>query len=86
MQIEAVIFKEIAGKVDYQTFVSVVNTVKKLEQIIDKGELSAEHYETLRTLMIMENNAGWEDRHSQRIQLLNDTMGKICEEFEKFLP
>lgn len=64
------------------------NTLKLIEEEKRKavGVKMAEVYVCLTKLQNSENNAGWEDRHSDRIKMLNEASMAICDEFEDFLP
>jgi len=43
-------------------------------------------YEVLRDLMYSINNAGWESRHSEQINMINNAMDRISQNFDEFLP
>lgn len=50
------------------------------------GEVDCEFYQVLCKLHNSENNAGWESRHSDRIQFLWDMMRVIEGRSEDYLP
>lgn len=62
--------------------------IEYIESIVDetKGRENAEFYEVLRQLISSINNAGWQDRHSQQIDTINEEMDRICGVYEKYLP
>ena len=65
------------------------NEIKALmqEEIINaRGIENAKFYDVLVTLNNSENNAGWEDRHSERISFTNKAMGDIAEDYNEYLP
>lgn len=84
-KVEELVFNTLGGKVDYQTYLAVVDMVNKISKDI-AGEAAAEYYDVFRKLLDSENNAGWEERHKHRIQILNDAQDKICLYFEEYLP
>lgn len=84
-KVEEVVFNTLNGEVDYQTYLKVVDMVNKITKDV-AGEAAAEYYDVFRKLLDSENNAGWEERHKERIQTLNDAKGKICLYFEEYLP
>ncbi len=51
-----------------------------------KGEESAESYEILRKLSNSINNAGWEERHSEIISMIENQMVRISTMYEDYLP
>lgn len=50
------------------------------------GKENAKFYSVLVSLSNSINNAGWEKRHSDQISLINNEIGKICDEYEEYLP
>ena len=70
---------------DMNLYNSVIELIQ--ESIIDaRGVESCKHYELLTKLMNNENNAGWEDRHSDRIEILRIATGNLIDDYEKYLP
>jgi antibiotic biosynthesis monooxygenase (ABM) superfamily enzyme len=68
---------------------ALYNEIKDLIQseiINARGVENAKFYETLIRLSNSENNAGWEDRHSNRIKIINDKMSAIADDYDSFLP
>ena len=66
-----------------------INEIKALiqEEIIDaRGIENAKFYDVLRKLSDSENNAGWEDRHSERISTINKSMGDMVDDYNEYLP
>ena len=63
-------------------------TIIYIERAIEdaKGEENSEFYSLTNKLLNSINNAGWEDRHSQQIQLLWDIQNQITNRYEKYLP
>jgi len=65
------------------------NEVKEIlvkhEQEI-KARENAKFYDHLRVLCDSENNAGWEERHSDRIRFINNIMSEIIDDYEEYLP
>ena len=59
-----------------------------IEKVIDetKGNENVEFYEVLRQLSTSINNAGWEERHSQHIDIINKAKYKISDKYEEYLP
>lgn len=51
-----------------------------------KGEENRDFYTVLSKLSNSINNAGWQDRHSQQINLINETQESIITNYEDFLP
>lgn len=65
------------------------NEIKALiqEEIIDaRGVENAKFYDVLVALNNSENNAGWEERHSERIAFTNKALGDIAEDYNEYLP
>ena len=65
------------------------NEIKALiqEEIIDaRGIENAKAYEVLTKLSNSENNTGWEDRHSERIAMINKAQSDITADYEMYLP
>lgn len=65
------------------------NEIKNLihnEIVKARGETNAKFYDLFRMLSNSENNAGWEDRHNERISFINKVMAEISEDYEEFLP
>lgn len=83
--VEEVCFNLVGGKVCYQDYLGITEQVKSLTEQAE-GEMAAKFYEVLRLLINSENNAGWEDRHTARIDLINVTMDDLSYYYEKFLP
>lgn len=50
------------------------------------GEENAKFYMTLNQLSNSINNAGWEDRHSEQISIINNASGEIADKYDRFLP
>lgn len=69
------LFNDIIGLCD--------NEIKK-----SQGHADSEHYDTLRKLMNLENNAGWdsEAKHKRRMEIIRTDENKIEERSEKYLP
>jgi hypothetical protein len=63
-------------------------TLKFIEKVVEdvKGNENTEFYEIIVKLSNSINNAGWEERHSQQIDLLRDTQRKIASKYENYLP
>jgi hypothetical protein len=51
-----------------------------------RGTEAARYYSTLVSLMNSENNAGWEERHSKRIDTLNEALHHVADNYEEYLP
>lgn len=70
---------------DLRLYEAVKNIVES--EVKDaEGRLSAKHYDFLVKLNNSENNAGWEDRHSDRISAINAAIFDICMNYEDCLP
>lgn len=70
---------------NYELFSDVVEaTNKECHKYV--GEFASVIYDQLRVLSNSVNNAGWENRHSDDIQRINDMMRDISREFGEFLP
>jgi len=68
---------------------NLYNSVMELihESVIDaRGAEASKHYELLTKLMNNENNAGWEDRHGDRIEILRVATSNLIEDYEEYLP
>jgi hypothetical protein len=50
------------------------------------GLENAKFYDVLRQLMNSINNAGWEERRSEQIKLIRESMDKIIDKYEDYLP
>jgi len=65
---------------------------EKVEALIDERIKHAtamenvKFYDVLRKLSDSINNAGWEDRHSQQIDLINKASHDIVDKYEEYLP
>jgi len=65
---------------------------EKIEMLLQRrvqyavGNENAKLYEVLRQLMNSINNAGWEERRSEQIALINKEMNKIIDNYEDYLP
>lgn len=51
-----------------------------------RAEENVAFYDVLRNLSNSINNAGWEERHSAQIDIINKAMHEICEKYEERLP
>ena len=57
------------------------------EEIIDaRGIERAKFYEILTKLSNSENNAGWQERHNERICMINKAQSDIVDDYEQYLP
>lgn len=65
---------------------NMVLGIAKEEVSRSLGQQAADHYDVLTTLMYNENNAGWKDRHSDRIEIIRQATRKIEHDHEAFLP
>lgn len=85
--IENTIFKEFVDHDcdDYRLYLDVMYQVKS-ENHKACGELSVIIYDQLRLLMNSVNNAGWQGRHSEHIQMITNLMVDISREYGEFLP
>lgn len=50
------------------------------------GEENAKFYTVLTKLSNSINNAGWEDRHSEQIAMINAASCEITEKYERYMP
>ena len=65
------------------------NKIKALiqEEVTNaRGIENAKAYDVLTKLINSENNVGWEDRHSERIAMINKAQSDIVDEYERYLP
>jgi hypothetical protein len=79
----------------FNLFVSCKNSADlftKIEDMIEqriqdaKGYENARFYSVLRDLSTSINNAGWEERHSSQIDIINHEMESIIDKHEDYLP
>ena len=70
---------------DLAMFEKIVEFVDK-ERYDAAGRQAAWAYEALNHLLESENNAGHEERHSERIQYIWDKNRAIIDSYEEFLP
>ena len=69
----------------YDLYEKVINFIEiSIEDA--KGEENCEFWLLTNKLLNSINNAGWEERHSQQIQLLWDIQNKITNKYDKYLP
>jgi len=69
-------------RMDYRQFEAI--KTKVYEAIV--AYENAEFYDVLRQLRDSINNAGWEKRHSEQIDLINKTSAICVEKSERLLP
>ena len=63
-----------------------IKTILEEEIINARGIENAKAYNVLTKLSNSENNAGWKDRHSDRIAAIDKAMSDIADDYEKYLP
>lgn len=78
------ITKDIQG-ITYQDYEKIVSYITKFERNT-LGEENAKFYEKFRILNTILNNAGWEGRKNEMLDIFNSTMDVICYDYEDFLP
>ncbi len=65
------------------------NEIKEIieKEIIDaRGVENAKAYNVLTKLSNSENNTGWQDRHGDRIKIINKAQSDIVDDYEEYLP
>ena len=73
------------NKSNYHLYKEVKEFVQS-EIVKARGEDAAKYYDIFSKLCNSENNAGWEERHSDRVNIIKKVMTDISEDYEAYLP